>query len=107
MQKVLLSILVIVGVLLSGCNEDKVTIPKVNSPVQTQTVVSTSDVVDNIQTKILSTKELKYCKVSVSKEGENIILLGQVYTKKQKFLASSVARSVQGSGRVINRLVMP
>lgn len=107
MQKVLLITIVVMGVLLSGCNEDKVSVPEIKIANKTlPTVVNSSDRVGNIQAKLLSTQELKYCKVNVSQEGENIILLGQVYTKKQRFLASSVARSVQGSGRVINRLAM-
>ena len=112
MQNFLLSIVLIIGVLLSGCNKDKVTVPKLNTktPVALASAkhkASFSDVVSEIKAKLFSTQELKYCKVMVSQEEKNIILSGQVYTKKQRFLASSVARSVQGSGRVINRLVMP
>jgi osmotically-inducible protein OsmY len=40
-----------------------------------------------------------------TQNGKNI-LSGVVHTEKQKFLASSVARSVEGSGTVINRLVV-
>jgi len=99
---------IIIALLLNGCNEDKVNIPKNTVGLASANhKANFSDVLSAIKAKLLRSKELKYCKINVSKEGENIILSGQVYTKKQKFLASSVARSVQGSGRVINRLAMP
>jgi len=103
---------IIIALLLNGCNEDKVTIPKVKTATRVGLASANhqanfSDVISEIKAKLLSTHELKYCKINVLKEGDNIILLGQVYTKKQKFLASSIARSVQGSSRVINNLDMP
>jgi len=99
---------IIIALLLNGCNEDKVNIPKNTVKLAlAKHKANFSDVISEIKAKLLSTHELKYCKINVLKEGDNIILLGQVYTKKQKFLASSIARSVQGSSRVINNLEMP
>jgi osmotically-inducible protein OsmY len=104
-MKILTAVLLALAVMLSGCTEDKVPMPLPQKVLPKPEY--SSDRVGNIQAKLKATKELVYTKVHVMKEGENIVLVGSVYTKKQKFLASSVARSVQGSGRVINRLVLP
>ncbi len=86
----------IVGLCLSGCKDNA----SVHSPVAR--AGSASD----IQDKLATTQALRHTDIKVNTQNGKNILSGVVYTEKQKFLASSVARSVEGSGIVVNRLVV-
>ncbi len=96
MTKVLLAMGMVAGLCLSGCSDKS----SVYSPVAR--AGSASDIKD----KLATTQTLRHTNIQVhTKNGKNI-LSGVVHTQKQKFLASSVARSVKGSGTVVNQLVV-
>ncbi|MBD3790324.1 MAG: BON domain-containing protein [Campylobacterales bacterium] len=59
-----------------------------------------------VSQKLSQTKGLQDTYIVVKQENHRTILKGKVHTKKQKFLAGSVARSVKGSGIVENRLAV-
>ena len=85
------------GVLcLNGCSDNR----SVDSPVAS--IGSASD----IKEKLATTQALRHTKIQVNTRNGKNILSGVVQTQKQKFLAGSVARSVEGSGIVVNRLVV-
>ena len=96
MNKVLLVMGLTVGLWLSGCSDKS----SVHSPVAR--AGSSSD----IQNKLATTQALRHTDIKVNTQNGKNILSGVVHTQKQKFLASSVARSVEGSGTVVNRLVV-
>ena len=96
MNKVLLALSMMAGLWFSGCRDST----SVHSPVAR--AGSASD----IQDKLATTQALRHTDIKVNTQNGKNILSGVVHTQKQKFLASSVARSVEGSGRVINRLVV-
>lgn len=95
MKKVLLSMGMLAGLGLSGCSNNNIS---VYSPMGR--TGSASDIKD----KLAATQQLQNTNIQVSTQNGQNILSGTVHTKKQKFLASSVARSVKGSGTVVNRL---
>ena len=96
MTKGLLAMGMLVGLYLHGCSDNR----SVHSPVAR--AGSSSD----IQDKLAITQALRHTDIKVDTQNGKNILSGVVHTKKQKFLASSVARSVAGSGIVVNRLVV-
>ncbi|MBT8343545.1 MAG: BON domain-containing protein [Sulfurovum sp.] len=96
MTKSLLVIGMVAGLWLSGCSDTA----SVYSPVAR--AGSASD----IQDKLATTQALRHTDIKVNTQNGQNILSGVVHTQKQKFLASSVARSVEGSGTVVNQLVV-
>jgi osmotically-inducible protein OsmY len=96
MTKGFLAIGMVAGLYLHGCSDNR----SVHSPVAR--AGSASD----IQDKLATTQALRHTDIKVGTQNGKNILSGVVYTKKQKFLAGSVARSVEGSGIVVNRLVV-
>lgn len=98
MKKFLMVASIIGMILLNGCADNKDTAPKEKygfSPSSSP-----------VSQKLAQTKGLKNTYIVVKKEDGKTILQGRVHTKKQKFLAGTVARSVEGSGMVINRLAV-
>ena len=96
MTKGLLAMGIVAGLCLSGCSDNR----SVHSPMAR--AGSASD----IQDKLATTQALRHTDIKVNTQNGKNILSGVVDTEKQKFLASSVARSVEGSGTVVNRLVV-
>ena len=96
MKKVLLAMGMVAGFWLSGCSDTA----SVDSPVAR--AGSASDIKD----KLATTQALHGADIQVNTQNGKNILSGVVHTQKQKFLASSVARSVKGSGTVVNQLVV-
>lgn len=96
MNKSLLAMGMATGLCLHGCSANR----SVYSPVAR--AGSASD----IQDKLLITQALRHADIKVGMHNGKNILSGVVHTEKQKFLAGSVARSVEGSGIVVNRLVV-
>ena len=86
----------VAGLCLNGCSDNR----SVHSPVAR--TGSASD----IQNKLVTTQALRYTDIKVDTQNGKNVLSGVVHTKRQKFLAGSVARSVEGSGIVVNRLVV-
>ncbi len=86
----------VTGLCLNGCSDNR----SVQSPVAR--AGSASD----IQDKLLTTQALRDMDIKVDRQNGKNILWGAVHTQKQRFLAGSVARSVEGSGIVVNRLVV-
>ena len=84
------------GLYLNGCSDNR----PVHSPVAS--IGSASDIKD----KLAATQALRHTNIQVNTQNGKNILSGVVQTQKQKFLAGSVARSVEGSGIVVNRLVV-
>lgn len=85
-------------ILLSGCANNKDAAPKEKygfSPSSSP-----------VSQKFAQTNALKNTYIVVKKENGKTILHGKVHTKKQKLLAGTVARSVEGSGIVVNRLAV-
>jgi len=87
----------VVGLWLNGCS---------NNNASVHSTVARAGSASDIKDKLATTQQLQNTNIRVDTEGGKNILSGVVYTKKQKFLASSVARSVKGSGRVVNRLAV-
>lgn len=85
-------------ILLSGCANNQDTAPK-----EKYGFFPSSSPVSQ---KLAQTKVLKNAYIVVKKENGKTILQGKVHTKKQKLLAGTVARSVEGSGIVVNRLAV-
>ena len=96
MTKGLLVIGMVAGLYLSGCSD------KSSVYSQVARAGSTSD----IEEKLATTQTLRHTNIQVNTQNGKNILSGVVHTQKQKFLASSVARSVEGSGIVVNQLVV-
>jgi osmotically-inducible protein OsmY len=96
MTKGLLAIGMVAGLYLNGCSDNR----SVHRPVAR--AGSASDIKD----KLANTQALRHTDIQVNTRNGKNILSGVVHTQKQKFLAGSVARSVEGSGIVINRLVV-
>ncbi|MDM5263050.1 BON domain-containing protein [Sulfurovum sp. XTW-4] len=96
MTKGLLAMGMATGLYLDGCSDNR----SVQSPVAR--AGSASDIHD----KLLTTQALRDMDIKVDTQNDKNILWGTVHTQKQKFLAGSVARSVEGSGIVVNRLVV-
>ncbi|MCD6653435.1 MAG: BON domain-containing protein [Sulfurovum sp.] len=98
MKNFLMAASIIGMIFLNGCAENKDAAPKEKygfSPSSSP-----------VSQKLAQTKGLKNTYIVVKKEDGKTILQGKVHTKKQKFLAGTVARSVEGSGRVVNRLAV-
>jgi hypothetical protein len=96
MTKSLFAMGMAAGLCLNGCSDNR----PVHSPVAS--IGSASDIKD----KLAATQALRHTNIQVNTQNGKNILSGVVQTQKQKFLAGSVARSVEGSGIVINRLVV-
>lgn len=96
MTKGLLVMCMVAGLWFSSCSDNR----SVDSPMAR--AGSASD----IQDKLAITQALRHTDIKVNTENGKNILSGVVHTEKQKFLASSVARSVEGSGTVVNQLVV-
>ena len=86
----------IAGFYLHDCSDNR----SVHSSVAG--VGSASD----IQDKLATTQALRHTDIKVDTQNGKNILSDVVHTEKQKALAGSVARSVEGSGIVVNRLVV-
>lgn len=86
---------ILAGSWLSGCSNNNTSVYSPGARTG-----SASDIKD----KLATTQQLQNTNIHVSTQNNQNILSGVVHTKKQKFLASSVARSVEGSGTVVNRL---
>lgn len=86
----------VTGLCLNGCSDNR----SVYSPVAR--AGSASDIED----KLLTAQALRTIDIKVYTQNGKNILSGAVHTQKQKFLAGSVARSVESSGIVVNRLVV-
>lgn len=98
MKKKLMAAGIASMILLSGCANNKSATP--------QEKYGFSPSSSPISQKLAQTKALKKTYIVVKKENGKTILQGRVHTKKQKFLAGTVARSVEGSGMVVNRLAV-
>ena len=96
MTKGLLAVGMVAGLYLSGSRATR----SVPSPVAR--AGSASDKKD----KLATTQALRHTNIEVNTRNGKNILSGVVQTQKQKFLAGSVARSVEGSGTVVNQLVV-
>ena len=96
MAKSLFAMGMAAGLYLNGCSDNR----PVHSPVAS--IGSASDIKD----KLAATQALRHTNIQVNTQNGKNILSGVVQTQKQKFLAGSVARSVRGSGIVVNRLVV-
>ena len=96
MTKGLLAVGMVAGLYFSGCSDNR----SVYSPVAR--AGSTSDIKD----KLSMTQALRDTKIQVHTQNGKNILSGVVHTQKEKYLAGSVARSVEGSGIVVNQLVV-
>ena len=96
MYRVLFAVGTFIGLCFNGCSDNT----SIDSPVAR--MGSASDIKD----KLATTQALRGTSIEVTTRNGKNILSGVVYTKKQKFLAGSVARSVQGSGIVVNQLVV-
>ena len=96
MAKSLFAMGMAAGLCLNGCSDNR----SIDSPVAS--IGSASD----IKEKLAITQALRHTKIQVNTRNGKNILSGAVQTQKQKFLAGSVARSVEGSGIVVNRLVV-
>ncbi|TNF43766.1 MAG: BON domain-containing protein [Epsilonproteobacteria bacterium] len=86
----------LIGLWLNGCSDNR----SIDSPVAS--MGSASDIKD----KLATTQALRGTNIEVNTRNGKNILSGFVHTQKQKFLAGSVARSVEGSGIVVNQLVV-
>lgn len=86
----------VAGLYFNGCSDNR----SVHSPVARGGSAS------DIKNKLATTQALRHTDIQVNTQNGKNILSGVVQTQKQKFLAGSVARSVEGSGIVINRLVV-
>ena len=69
------------------------------------TIASVGSATD-VKEKLAKTRSLQDTHIVVSIENGKTVLSGTVHHKKQKFLASSIARSVRGSGIVVNRIAV-
>ena len=96
MHRVLIALGTLMGLCLGGCSNTT----SIDSPVAR--MGSASDIKD----KLATTRALYGTNIEVNTRNGKNILSGVVNTKKQKFLAGSVARSVHGSGIVVNQLVV-
>ncbi len=96
MTKGLVAMGMVTGLCLNGCSDNR----SVHSPVAK--AGSASDIEDKLHT----TQALRDMDIKVDTQNGKNILWGAVHTQKQVFLAGSVARSVEGSGIVVNRLVV-
>lgn len=92
---------VFLSLLLVSCGQDEPTPPKI---VVTQN--KNSSITSVIKEKLDNTKELQGVSIYPHIEEGKMLLSGIVHTQKQKFLAGSIARSVEGAGVVVNRLVL-
>ncbi len=96
MTKGLLAMGMVAGLCLNGCSGNR----SIHSPVARAGSAS------EIQDKLAKIQALRHTDIKVDTQNGKNILSGVVHTEKQKFLAGSVARSVEGSGIVVNRLVV-
>ena len=96
MTKGLLALGIVAGLYFTGCSDNR----SIYSPVAR--AGSASDIKDKLET----TQALRHTNIQVNTENGKNILSGAVHTHKEKFLAGSVARSVEGSGIVVNQLVV-
>jgi len=96
MTKGLLAMGMVTGLCLNGCSANR----------SLQSPAARADSASDIQDKLGTTQALRQTDIKVDTHNGKNILSGAVHTKKQKFLAGSVARSIEGSGIVVNRLVV-
>ena len=59
---------------------------------------------DDIEEKLTTVTTLQGSQIKADKAGNAIVLSGYARTNKQKYLASSIARSFTNGGRVINNI---
>ncbi len=97
-MKIVLSILSIVAVIMMGGCTDKSDL----KPSKIAGAGAASDV----RAKLSKIQGLQNTNIIVSVENGKIVLSGVVHSKKQKFLASTVARSVRSAGTVVNHLAV-
>ncbi len=119
----LIIITILVSLLLSGCNQKRVRLnqPKVAENIQRVAYIeknieevptikreniTKNSVIANIKAKLDNTKELQGFQLYPHIQEGKTLLSGIVNTKREKLLAGSIARSVEGSGIVVNRLVV-
>ena len=120
----LIIITILVSLLLSGCNQKRVRLnqPKVAENIQRVAYIENNNIEEvptikrenitknsvtaNIKAKLDNTKELQGFQLYPHIHDGKILLSGIVNTKREKLLAGSIARSVEGSGIVVNRLVV-
>jgi hypothetical protein len=96
MTKGLLVMGIVTGLCLNSCSDNR----SIYSP--SARAGSASEIEDKLST----TQALRHTDIRVDTQNGKNILSGVVHTRKQKFLASTVARSVEGSGIVVNQLVV-
>jgi hypothetical protein len=98
MIKIVLSILSVMAVIMmSGCAD--------NSNVKPSKIAGFGAASD-VKNKLSTTQGLQNTNIIVSVKNGKMVLNGVVHSEKQKYLASSVARSVKSSGTVVNRLAV-
>jgi len=88
---------VIAVMIMSGCTDNSSAVPS-----RTAGFSAVSDV----KKRLGETQGLQNTDIVVRVVNGKTVLSGMVYSRKQKYLASSVARSVKSSGTVVNRLVV-
>jgi len=96
MTKGLLVMGIVTGLCLNGCSDNR----SIYSPGARTGSAS------EIEDKLSTTQALRHTEIKVDTQNGRNILSGVVHTRKQKFLASAIARSVEGSGIVVNQLVV-
>lgn|GEM_PF-1512534 len=96
MNIILLAIGMIAGAWLNGCTNN----------TSVHSTVARAGSASGIKDKLGTTQQLRLTDIRVTTQNGKNILSGVVQTQRQKFLASSVARSVEGSGTVVNRLAV-
>lgn len=100
MKFILIITALLLSLMLNSCSEDEPNPPKV---VETK---SKNSITYSIKEKLDQTKELQGINIYPHIQDGKTLLSGIVRTKKQKFLAGAIARSVEGAGVVVNRLVV-
>ena len=68
--------------------------------------IASVGVSDTINAKLAKMQSFQDTHIVVFIEDGKTVLSGSVHHQKQKFLASAIARSVRGSGTVVNRIVV-
>ena len=114
----LIIITVLVSLLLSSCSQKRVRPNQQNQPKVVENIqrvptiqkenknINKNSVTANMKAKLNSTKELQGFGIYPHIQDGKTLLSGIVKTKREKILAGSIARSVEGSGVVVNRLVV-
>jgi len=97
MRTVLSTLSVVAVIMMIGCTD--------SSNVKQSRTAGFSAVSD-VKNKLSTVQGLQNTNITVSIRNGKTVLSGTVHTRKQKYLASTIARSVKSSGTVINHLAV-